>query len=107
MKKNVGYARVGGGSEADMCCLEAQIVRLKEAGCDIIFRESVPGKSSETKELLAAIASLEPGDNFNVDSRNRLALDRDWYNEVSRAVIERGVPMIWMCVEDNCPVMMP
>jgi DNA invertase Pin-like site-specific DNA recombinase len=66
----IGYARV---SAADQD-FQAQVERLKAAGCGKIFAEKASGKSTDgRRELAKAVKSLLPGDTLVTVKLDRLA----------------------------------
>ena len=70
MTRLVGYARTS--TETQDAGLEAQIVALSAANCDVIFNEQV-SSVAEREEFDAALADLQPGDTLVVCKLDRLA----------------------------------
>jgi DNA invertase Pin-like site-specific DNA recombinase len=67
---NIGYARV---SAADQD-FEAQVERLKAAGCSKVFAEKASGKSTNGRHQLdRALKALQPGDTLVTVKLDRLA----------------------------------
>jgi DNA invertase Pin-like site-specific DNA recombinase len=67
---NIGYARV---SAADQD-FEAQVARLKAAGCEKVYAEKASGKSTNGRhELGKALKALMPGDTLVTVKLDRLA----------------------------------
>jgi DNA invertase Pin-like site-specific DNA recombinase len=67
---NIGYARVSSGTQD----FEAQVERLRAAGCQRVYAEKVSGKSTNGRnELAKALKALEPGDTLVVVKLDRLA----------------------------------
>lgn len=61
---NIGYARVSTQDQN----LDLQIDALTKAGCEIIFKEKISGKSKERPELLKLFEKLRKGDTVVVGS---------------------------------------
>lgn len=67
---SIGYARVS-ATDQDF---EAQVDRLKAAGCDRIFSEKASGKSTNGRHQLSkALKALRPGDTLVTVKLDRLA----------------------------------
>jgi len=67
---SIGYARVS-STDQDF---EAQVERLKAAGCDRVYSEKAPGKSTNGRHALdKAIKALLPGDTLVTVRLDRLA----------------------------------
>ena len=98
MSRKIGYARENGNSATEKQNLEAQIARLRESGCDVVFSEAVEGRTTQSNALQAALKSLEPGDELKLHRRNALVTDQEWYSEVKRQAKARGVGWVWVCV---------
>ena len=64
----IGYARVSTEDQN----LDGQIDRLKEIGCEKIFKEHASGVNKDRKELARALEILRKGDTFVVDRLDRL-----------------------------------
>lgn len=64
----IGYARVSTIEQN----LEAQIAKLKQAGCEKIFSEKKSGVANERSELEAMLAMLREGDTVIVTELSRL-----------------------------------
>ena len=58
-----GYARVSKNEQN----LEIQIQKLKEAGCDEIFREKISGAKDDRSQLKLMMSKLRKGDILSVD----------------------------------------
>ena len=54
----LGYARVSTYGQT----LDAQLERLRDAGCTKLYREKVTGAHSDRRELLKMPDALTPGD---------------------------------------------
>ena len=64
----IGYARVSTKEQS----LDAQIDRLKEAGCEKVFEEKVSGASKVQPELEKMLDQLRAGDVVVVTKYDRL-----------------------------------
>ena len=74
VKCEKGYARVSD----DQQDLALQIEALKKAGCTVIYKEKISGKTRHRPMLIRMMSELEPGDRVNVwktDRLGRSALD--------------------------------
>jgi DNA invertase Pin-like site-specific DNA recombinase len=69
MGRKIGYARVSTVGQN----IEAQIKQLKDAGCEIIYKEKVSGKNIDRIELKKMKKELRKGDIVIVTSFSRLA----------------------------------
>src|ERR1700736_1745982 len=65
----LGYARVSTHGQT----LDAQLERLRAAGCTKIYREKVTGAHSDRRQLLKMLDALAPGDVVTVTRIDRLA----------------------------------
>jgi DNA invertase Pin-like site-specific DNA recombinase len=63
-----GYARVSTKEQN----LNLQVDALKKAGCEMIFREKVSGRSPNRPELVKLLEQIKPGDSLIVFSLDRL-----------------------------------
>jgi DNA invertase Pin-like site-specific DNA recombinase len=82
----VGYCRVSTDSQT----LNAQISRLKGAGCKRIFKETISGTRFDRRQLHRALAALGGGDVFLVTRLDRLARStRDLLN-VLATITDKG-----------------
>jgi DNA invertase Pin-like site-specific DNA recombinase len=71
---NIGYARVStNGQEKNGYGLDAQIARLKEAGCQRIYRETASGGKADRPELVRMLDKLHAGDVVTVVKLDRLS----------------------------------
>src|SRR5262245_34542467 len=65
----IGYARVSTGTQSN----DIQIGKLKEAGCQLIRKEKMPGRSRDDRmELQNIIDFIRPGDTLVVHKLDRL-----------------------------------
>jgi DNA invertase Pin-like site-specific DNA recombinase len=67
--RRLGYARVSTYGQT----LDAQLERLRGAGCTKIYREKVTGAHNDRRELLKMLKALVPGDVVTVTRIDRLA----------------------------------
>ena len=67
--RSLGYARVSTYGQT----LDAQLERLRGAGCTKIYREKVTGAHRDRRELLKMLHALAPGDVVTVTRVDRLA----------------------------------
>ncbi len=71
---NIGYARVStNGQEKNGYGLDAQIARLKEAGCKRIYQDTASGGKADRPDLTKMLDRLHPGDVVVVVKLDRLA----------------------------------
>jgi len=72
MNKVIGYARVSSGSGSQT--VDAQVEKLKESGCDLIFSETVSTRKTEKErpELMKCLSSLRKGDTLKISTLSRL-----------------------------------
>ena len=72
MNKVIGYARVSSGSGSQT--VDAQVEKLKESGCDLIFSETVSTRKTkkERPELMKCLSSLRKGDTLKISTLSRL-----------------------------------
>lgn len=65
----IGYARVSTTGQT----LEAQLEKLKEAGCTAIYQEKISGARADRKELMKLLKKIGQGDEVVVTRIDRLA----------------------------------
>jgi len=72
MNKVIGYARVSSGNGSQT--VDAQVEKLKESGCDLIFSETVSTRKAEKErpELMKCLSSLRKGDTLKISTLSRL-----------------------------------
>ena len=72
MEKKIGYARVSSRTSGQTT--DAQVAALKEAGCEIVFEETISTRKKEKDrpQLQAALASLRKGDELVIAKLDRL-----------------------------------
>jgi len=78
--RSIGYARCSTSHQST----DAQVASLKEAGCAVVFQETISTRTSEKDraQLQAALNALVEGDEFVCSSLSRLGRDQ-------RSVINR------------------
>ena len=71
MNKVIGYARVSSASGTQT--VDAQVEKLKESGCDLIFSETISTRKAEQErpELMKCLASLRKGDTLKIATLSR------------------------------------
>ena len=72
MNKVIGYARVSSANGSQT--VDAQVEKLKESGCDLIFSETVSTRKTEKErpELMKCLSSLRKGDTLKISTLSRL-----------------------------------
>ena len=72
MNKVIGYARVSSANGTQT--VDAQVDKLKESGCDLIFSETISTRKSEQErpELMKCLASLRKGDTLKISTLSRI-----------------------------------
>ena len=72
MNKVIGYARVSSASGTQT--VDAQVEKLKESGCDLIFSETISTRKAEQErpELMKCLASLRKGDTLKIATLSRI-----------------------------------
>ena len=72
MNKVIGYARVSSGTGSQT--VDAQVEKLKESGCDLIFSETISTRKAEQErpELMKCLSSLRKGDTLKLCTLSRL-----------------------------------
>ena len=72
MNKVIGYARVSSGKGSKT--VDAQVEKLKESGCDLVFSETVSTRKTEKErpELMKCLSSLRKGDTLKISTLSRL-----------------------------------
>ena len=72
MEKKIGYARVSSRTSGQTT--DAQVAALKEAGCDVVFEETISTRKKEKDrpQLQACLASLRMGDELVIAKLDRL-----------------------------------
>ena len=72
MNKVIGYARVSSANGTQI--VDAQVAKLKESGCDLIFSETISTRKAEQDrpELMKCLASLRKGDTLKISTLSRI-----------------------------------
>ena len=72
MNKVIGYARVS--SKTGTQTVDAQVQRLQESGCDLIFSEAISTRKAEKErpELMKCLSSLRKGDTLKICTLSRI-----------------------------------
>ena len=72
MNKVIGYARVSSANGTQT--VDAQVEKLKESGCDLIFSETISTRKAEQErpELMQCLASLRKGDTLKIATLSRI-----------------------------------
>ena len=70
MNKIIGYSRVSSGGQTT----DTQVAALKEAGCEVVFEETVSSRKAERDrpQLQAALTALRSGDELVITKLDRL-----------------------------------
>ena len=70
MEKIIGYARVSTGGQTT----DTQVAALKEAGCELVFEETISSRKAEKErpQLQAALTALRTGDELVIAKLDRL-----------------------------------
>ena len=87
--RSVGYARVSTSKQS----VDAQVAQLKEAGCAVVFQETVSTRASEKErpQLQAALQALLEGDELVVAKLDRLGRDQRSVINRLHDLQERGI----------------
>jgi DNA invertase Pin-like site-specific DNA recombinase len=81
-----GYLRIGRRNQS----YEQQKQELKEAGCEVIFREKFSGVTAHRPQLVRLMRALQPGDRVVVARLNRLGRSTRELLELIDYVAQRG-----------------
>ena len=101
-----GYARVSTRCQAtDGNSLEVQEQALKEAGAEIIYKESFTGTKKERPQFNELISILKEGDTIIVTKLDRFARSMLQGSELITDLIERGIKVniLNIGILDNTP----
>lgn len=82
----IGYARVSTTDQK----LDAQLDALTAAGCQVIYREKLSGKSTDRPELQRLLLQIRPGEVMVVTALDRLARSAVDLLTLVRQLRERG-----------------
>lgn len=92
MAKKYGYARVSTKAQAmDGNSLEAQEAALREAGAEVIYKDSFTGKVMSRPEFERLLSLLEPGDTIIVSKLDRFARSIGQASELITRLIDSGI----------------
>lgn len=92
MGKLIGYARVSSVGQD----LELQIGKLKEHGCDKIYKEKESGAKSDRQELAKAMDYLREGDKLVVYKLDRLARSTFDLHKIARELDSKGIGLVFI-----------
>ena len=102
-----GYARVSSiGQEKNGNSLEAQENALREKGCEVIYKESYTGMTTERPQFSALIDKLEKGDTLVVTKLDRFSRTATDGAKLVQDLHKKGViiDIINMGRVDNTPM---
>lgn len=89
----IGYARVSGATGQENG-LETQIQKLKVAGCERIYSESLSGKNTKRPELQSMLKALREGDCVYIVKLDRLCRSmKDMFN-VTEEIKQTGAGLV-------------
>lgn len=86
-----GYARVSTKQQADGHSLEAQEIALKEAGAEIIFKDSFTGTVADRPEFNKLLALLKGGDTLIVTKLDRFARSISQANDLITELLDKRI----------------
>lgn len=86
-----GYARVSTAGQIKGNSFEEQDTALKEAGAEVIYRESYTGTKMHRPEFDKLIAKLQPGDTLAVTKLDRFARNSPDACTLIRSLVDRGI----------------
>lgn len=91
--KNViyGYARVSTKQQTDGYSLEAQEIALKEAGAEIIFKDSFTGTVADRPEFTKLLSLLKGGDTLIVTKLDRFARSISQANDLISELVDKRI----------------
>lgn len=92
MGKKIGYARVSSkGQQRDGNSLEAQEMKLLEAGAEMVVSEAFTGTKMDRPKFTEVIESLEPGDMLLVCKLDRFARTAGEGSQLVKELMARGI----------------
>lgn len=92
MTKKIGYARVSSkGQQRDGNSLEAQEMKLLEAGAEVVVSEAFTGTKMDRPKFTELIESLESGDMLLVCKLDRFARTAGEGSKLVKELLARGV----------------
>ena len=89
----IGYARVSGATGQETG-LETQIEKLKAAGCERIYSESLSGKNTKRPELQGMLKALRNGDCVYIVKLDRLCRSMKDMFKVTEEIKEAGAGLV-------------
>ena len=101
-----GYARVSTKGQAkDGNSLDAQVKALKEAGAEIIFKDSFTGTKADRPEFTKLLEVLSDGDKLIVTKLDRFARSATQGAEIMQSLLDKGITVhiLNMGQIDNTP----
>ena len=101
-----GYARVSTKGQAkDGNSLEAQVKALKEAGAEIIFKDSFTGTKADRPEFTKLLEVISDGDKLIVTKLDRFARSATQGAEIMQQLLDRNIAVhiLNMGQIDNTP----
>ncbi len=87
---NVGYARVSTIGQS----LEIQLSKLKEFGCDEIFKDKHSGTTADRPNLKQCRKYVRKGDSLVITKLDRLARSTYHLTQIAEELKEKGVDLI-------------
>lgn len=98
MAKAIGYARQISGDDD----LSTQIDDLRAAGCEVVYSDkNSPEPNADRPGLAHAFAALAPGDFLMVTGPDRLSVSMEEYGEIVSALVDRGVQVSILGIDDD------
>ena len=101
-----GYARVSTKGQAkDGNSLDAQVKAIKEAGAEVIFKDSFTGTKTDRPEFSKLLELLSDGDKLIVTKLDRFARSATQGAEIMQELLDKGVTVhiLNIGVIDNTP----
>lgn len=86
----VGYCRVSSAGQS----LEVQLDKLKEHGCDEIFKEKKSGTTANREELQACLKYVRKGDSLVVTKLDRLARSTLHLTQIAQLLKDKEVDLV-------------
>jgi DNA invertase Pin-like site-specific DNA recombinase len=86
----VGYCRVSSAGQS----LEVQLDKLKEHGCDEIFKEKKSGTTANREELQACLKYVRKGDSLVVTKLDRLARSTLHLTQIAQLLKGKEVDLV-------------
>ncbi|WP_336865279.1 recombinase family protein [Peribacillus frigoritolerans] len=101
-----GYARVSTkGQATNGNSLEEQVNKLKEEGCETIYKETFTGTKSDRPKFQELLSLLKEGDTLVVTKLDRLARSMTQGSELVKNLLEKGIKVniLNIGMMDNTP----